>query len=157
MSRIRAAPLVLLALVVASTLARAAEDLSTCARIDDPHERLVCYDRVSGRTPTQTQPAPSAAQPSAAQPSAAEPAPTFPWRQRAPAPQDTGPDKSVLGEIWALDEPPEPQQPITVSTHYANYLVGRYSDHVNGDPSSPTHPAGASDVPNLNPARPSSS
>jgi phospholipase A1 len=138
----RAAPRVLLALLLASNLARAAEDLATCARIEDKNQRLDCYDRVSGRTPPQTQPAPGAAQP----------APTLPWLQRAPTLQEsTRAGKSLLGEIWALDEPPKPQQPITLSTHYANYLVGRYTDHVNGDPSSPTHPRAATDVPNLNP------
>src|SRR5438105_15438344 len=112
MTPIRAAPLLLVALAMACTCARA-QELPTCAKIDNRDQRLECYDRLSGRQP------------------AAQPARVPEWieaQARAQASQAQA-GASLLGNRWALDEPPG-TPPILVRYHNANYLIGRYSDHV---------------------------
>jgi phospholipase A1 len=114
----------------------AADDLATCARIDDANARLACYDRVSGRVPpvrSKDVPAPA--------------------EQAARAEANPSPESksSLLGKRWLLDRTPD-EKPVEILYHNPNYFIGHYSDNVNSKPASPTHdPDESSELPDVNP------
>src|SRR5581483_2970716 len=136
MTRIPAAPLFLVALAMASSGA-VAQDLSRCVAEADPAKRLDCYDDVSGRkalTKVADKPEQKSAQ-------ALE-------HVKSEAERTQG--MSLLGDRWELDQPPKGESAVLVRYHNANYVIGRYSDHVNGGPFAATDGGPPSELPDVN-------
>jgi phospholipase A1 len=137
MTRIPAAPLFFVALAMASTGA-VAQDLARCVAEEDPTKRLDCYDDVSGRK-ARTKVADK------------------PEQKPAQAPEHVNSEEqrkqgvSLLGDRWELDQPPKGESAVLVRYHNANYVIGRYSDHVNGGPFAATEGGPTSELPNVNP------
>ncbi|HXV09560.1 MAG TPA: phospholipase A [Burkholderiales bacterium] len=120
-------------LAAASVAARAQDPaaLAQCRDIANDHERLACYDLVSGRAP--------------AAPSTGAPAATAPELQRAEGEKAAVPaaaarkEPSILDAAWGFDAE---SSRFPISLYHPNYfLLFRYSDRVNNQPFSPVFSA----------------
>jgi phospholipase A1 len=133
---------------VAAACAHAAppRTAADCAAIDDDTARLACYDEATGRThgasaPNAPPPAPASPTPAASSPAAAAAAVTS-TAVRAATGQSSNIAKppptprSLLGEAWALDGNARDPR-FNLRFHNPNYVIFRYSDHVNDQPHSP--------------------
>jgi len=121
------------ALAAASFAARAQDPaaLAQCREIANDQERLACYDRVSGRAPAAL-----FADAPAAKTSASRYTQSGKAVGKIPA---AGKELSILDAVWALDAASD-RYPINL--YHPNYfLLFRYTDGVNDQPSSPTFSA----------------
>jgi phospholipase A1 len=148
----RASPLACGFFVLAAVTAQGA-DLADCKRIDAPAARLACYDALSGRVDGTAVPpqGPDAAGSAPAVPADKHAVEATPARGAPPRETPAPAVPSMIGERWALDAAPRDTR-YNLVYHNANYFIGRYTNRVNANPSSPTHPPGTDvDTPHLNP------
>jgi len=108
----------------------AAGDLASCSTLEDPAERLACYDRLAGRDP-----GPAKSRSAIAADAAAVPA-------RGPTPAGAGlhaaKDHGFLSRYWELD-PDDKRGTFNFTGYHPNFLLpAHYTSHLNGSPSSPT-------------------
>lgn len=102
--------------------AEVADELARCRDIPDPAQRLACYD-AAVRTPAPPVPVDTSPAARAVLVDTAAPA---------------APQRSLLGDRWALDVPPEDSR-FDLRPHRPVYfLLGRYSDAPNQSPATPT-------------------
>jgi phospholipase A1 len=136
----------------APVLAATAAD---CTKLADDHARLACYDEAFAGGKDGAAPAPDTAPrrspgypapPHVTSPAAAAGAVTSAavgaltgQRDNIAKPPPT--PESLLGESWALDANARDES-FNLRFHNPNYVIFRYSDHVNEQPSSPSEGAG---------------
>jgi phospholipase A1 len=133
------------AAIAAASCASAASPRTAadCAAIDDDHARLACYDEASGRAHAASAPnaPPPAAAPASSPARAAEAVTSTAVRaatgQSSNIAKPLPTPRSLLGEAWALDGNARDPR-FNLRFHNPNYVILRYSDHVNDRPSSPS-------------------
>lgn len=148
-------PSVVLILLSSVSIAAPADDeaLQRCAAVDDPLERLACYDTLAGRLPGSTEPK-SRAEAGVEAPTseAVRPSETPPPQPLAAQLQEGAPvaHLSYLSRQWELD-PEAKQGTFLLRPHKQNYLLPvRWSSSPNEQPRSPTQPApAAADLDNV--------